>query len=75
MKNDPANMTEEEFEAFMETPVFAVIAEEAMLSEMSLEDSLRKYSIFSEEELRRQQLLSNERRISLGMPPLYPDVK
>lgn len=72
---DPANMTEEKFEAFMETPVFGVIAEEAMLRETTLEDFLRKYGIYSEEELRRQQLLSNERRISLGLPPLYPDVK
>ncbi len=71
----PKNMSEEDFYAFMETPEFAVIAENAMLQETTLENFLRKVGIYSEEELRRQQIRSNERRASLGLPLLYPDVE
>lgn len=73
--NKNLHETSEKFEAFMETPQFAVAAENAMLLEMSMEDFMRKVGIYTEEEYRRQQLRSNERRISIGLPPLYPDVK
>lgn len=75
MKKNLSDLSSEEFEAFMETPQFAVIAENAMLLETTLEDFMKKVGIYTEEEYRRQQIMSNERRISLGMPPLYPDVK
>ena len=65
MKKDLSELPPEEFEAFMEPPLFAVACEEAMLRDTTLEAFMKKVGFYSDEEYRRQQILSNKRRLSL----------